>query len=469
MLKKNNFASLQELIDSKSDLVDYFYNDTLAPHVKDRAGLTPVPMEFTTWREEQRAWREAAVFFDQSHHMPETFVTGPDAFRFLNRIGVNSFANFVPGNAKQFVGCNSDGHIIGECVLFYLAENSFELVSGMHFQNWVEYQASLGEFDVTLERDQPTYMNPDGRRNFRFGMDGPNAEKIFKEVVEGEAPEIRFFNTAKVKIAGCDVLALRHGMAGHKGVELAGAYADGPKVLEALQIAGKKHGLRRGGTIAYFSACAEGGWMAYPLPAIYTSEDLRAYREWLPATGWEASSQLGGSFRSSKIEDYYLTPWDLGYDRLVKFDHDFIGREALEKSKDEPRRTAVTLVLSDEDVAKVFRSQFETGTPYKAMNMPIAYYAFQQNDEVRDQSGNVIGLSAFCGYSVNERKFLALAMVSTEHAEPGTEAVLIWGEPNGGSRKPHVEEHRQTEIRVTIAPAPYARAVQEMRSASLSR
>jgi vanillate/3-O-methylgallate O-demethylase len=36
-----------------------------------------VPTEFSNWRDEQRAWRETAILFDQSHHMPELFVTGP--------------------------------------------------------------------------------------------------------------------------------------------------------------------------------------------------------------------------------------------------------------------------------------------------------------------------------------------------------------------------------------------------------
>ena len=34
---------------------------------------------------------------------------------------------------------------------------------------------------------------------------------------------------------------------------------------------------------------------------------------------------------SNNIEDYYMTPYELGYGPFVKFDHDFIGREALEK------------------------------------------------------------------------------------------------------------------------------------------
>ena len=58
---------------------------------------------------------------------------------------------------------------------------------------------------------------------------------------------------------------------------------------------------------------------------------MKAYREWLPANSYEATGSIGGSFVSDNIEDYYSTPYELGYGPFVKFDHDFIGREALEK------------------------------------------------------------------------------------------------------------------------------------------
>ena len=207
--------------------------------------------------------------------------------------------------------------------------------------------------------------------------------------------------------------------------------------------------------------------MAYPTPAIYTGEDMRAYREWLPANSWEVRLQIGGSFRSKNIEDYYVTPWDMGYDRLVKFDHDFIGRAALEVSQKTSSRTAVSLVWNKDDLDKIFRSMFEAGPSFKQINYPVASYSFQQNDEVRSTDGRLIGTAAFSGYTINEREVISLAMVDKAFAEPGTEALLIWGEPDGGSTKPQVERHQQTQVRVKIAAKPYAKTVQKFRSAAL--
>ena len=457
-------SSLEDLINSLPNLADHFYNDTVPPSSRVTPGMTPVPLQFSNWREEQRAWREAAVFFDQSHHMPELFLKGPGAFRLLNYLGINSFKNFVPGRAKQFVACNYNGQVIGECVIYYLEENSFELVSGMHLQDWVQFNAETGDYNVTVERDLDTASDPKkGRVRYRFGLDGPHAEAIFREVVEGMAPEIPFFRTAKVRIAGCDVLALRHGMAGHKGVELSGPYAEGPAIRAAILEAGKNHGLRQGGRLAYFSAQGEGGWMAYPLSAVYTDAKLRDFRKWLPATSWAGRAQLAGSDRSSDIEHYYLTPWDMGLDRIMKFDHDFIGRAALESMVDKPHRTKVTLVWNKEDIARIQASQFEPEPRLRYIEFPIASYGFPQCDAVRTSVGKLVGRAGFSGYSANEGKMLSIASVDSDLATPGTELLLTWGEPDGGSRKAQVERHRQIDVRVTVAAVPYADAARAAR------
>jgi len=460
--------SLQDWLEEIPNLVEHFRNDTLAPHGKDRAGLSPVPMEFTNWREEQKGWRESIALFDQSHHMPETFLSGPDAKRLLSKIGINSLEKFAPMKAKQFIGCNTKGQVIGECVLECLEEDSFELISGMHLQNWIQYNAEVGGYDVKLVRDHPTSMNPN-RTRFRFGMDGPNAEALFREVVESDPGEIKFFNMARVRIAGCDVLALRHGMAGHKGVELSGDYADGPKVRDYLLEAGKKYGIRRGGMKTYYSTLGETGWVGYPTPAIYTDPALEDFRRWLPADGWETCTQIGGSFVSDNLEDYYVTPWDLGVDKLMKFDHDFIGREALEAMVDQPHRRKVTLVWNQEDIGKIYSSLMDPDAlPYKYMELPMASYAFQMNDEVRSLDGKIVGVSNFIGYTVNEKEFLSVAFVEQDFAEPGTEVTVTWGEPDGGTRKPSVERHRQLKVRARVEASPYATAARLYKNSRLA-
>ena len=131
-------------------------------------------------------------------------------------------------------------------------------------------------------------------------------------------------------IAGKTCGALRHGMVGQPGWELFGPWDEGEAVREALVKAGEEFGLRQAGGRAYSSNTLESGWIPSPLPGRL----LRREHEGLPPVAardrYEANASIGGSFVSDDIEDYYFTPWDLGYGSYVNFDHDFIGREALE-------------------------------------------------------------------------------------------------------------------------------------------
>ncbi|MCZ0999501.1 aminomethyl transferase family protein [Streptomyces mirabilis] len=464
--------SLQDLIDETPDLVDYFYNDCASPHFS-RAGVAKtgmlIPPAFTNWRDEQRAWAETAALFHQSHHMPELFLEGPHALRLLERLGVNSVGNFTLDRAKQFVACTPSGHVIGDCIAYRIGEQTYELVSGMPVLNWVHFHAETGGYDIRVTRDHHSTANPTGgRTNFRFQIDGPNAGKIFTEAVDGEAPELGFFRTVRVKIAGVEVLVLRHGMAGNQGVELSGPFAEETRVRDRLLEVGEPHGIVPVGTQAYFSTPMSNAWMAYPVPGIFTGDELRTYREWLPADTWEASTQIGGSFYSSDITDYYVTPYDLGYERIVKFDHDFIGREALEAIRPDQRRHKMTLVWNRDDVMRILGSQFGEGPRYKSLEFPVAYYGWNQFDTVTAGDGSTAGFSCHAGYVNPVGEMLSLAMLKPEYATPGTELTLTWGEPDGGSRKPHVERHEQTLVRATVAPAPYSAQVQLSIRAALS-
>ena len=53
-------------------------------------------------------------------------------------------------------------------------------------------------------------------------------------------------------------------------------------------------------------------------------------------------------------------PWDLGYGPFVKFDHDFIGREALRRSNLQTQRKKVTFAWEGKDVTKVLASLFDS-------------------------------------------------------------------------------------------------------------
>lgn len=414
----------------------------------------PIPAEFTSWIEEQRAWRETAVLFDQSFHMTDLYVKGPDVLRLLEHVGVNSFKGFGRNRAKQLVCVSPEGFVIGDCILFGLEDDEVSIVGRPPLPNWVQFQAETGGFEVEIFRDERSLDAPDRpRRTYRYEVQGPRAMDILNAVNEGGPLSTRFFSMGEITIAGCRARTLAHGMGGAEGLELWGPVEDGPKVKAALLAAGEAHGLRQAGARAYSTAAMESGWIPSPLPAIYTGEALRPYREWLSDRSFEATASIGGSFHSEDIADYYLTPWDLDYGRLVKFDHDFIGRAALERMAAGPHRRKVTLVWDRAGILEIFGGLMGPWPAPKLMEMPAGHYATHPYDRVV-KGGRNVGISTYPVYSANERAWISLAMVEEGLSAPGTAVGIVWGEEGGGSRKPHVERHRQIEVGATVQPWP---------------
>jgi glycine cleavage system aminomethyltransferase T len=441
-----------EAIARSGSVVDVLRNAQAKPTI------FPVTPEFSNWRSEQLSWRKSVALLDQSHHMTDLFISGPDALKLLSDTAVNSFANFPVDAAKQFVGVNHEGYLIGDAILFHLEEDVFDLVGWFMVLDWVQFIGETGDYDVTFERDANSLMRESGvdPKLYRYELQGPHALALMEKLTGAPVPPTKFFGMATFEIAGITVRSLRHGMAGQPGFELFGPWRDGDAVRDAILDAGEEFDLVRVGARAYSSANLESAWVPSPLPAIFTGERTAEYLEWLPAS---RLGSLAGSFDSEDITDYYLTPYDLGYGRSVAFDHDFIGRAALEQFAAAPPRTKVTLVWDPEDVAAAQRSLYEEGVPAKYLEFPKSRYGVYQVDRVT-VDGTDVGISHDCGYITNEQAFVSLASVDAAHAEPGTRVVVTWGEdPN--SRKPAVEPHRQVEIRATVAPAPYSRFARE--------
>ena len=395
--------------------------------------------------------------------MANIYVEGPDALKMLSCLATNSFAKFPVNRAKQFAPCSHAGFVIGDGILFHLEENRLVFVGRAPAANWIQFHAETGGYNVKIEKDDRSPSNPKGqaviRTCYRYQIQGPTAPQILERINGGPVPEIKFFHMGVINIAGRKVRALRHGMAGAPGLEVWGPYEEREEIRASIVDVGKDFGLQQVGNRAYSTNTLESGWIPSPLPAVYTGEKMKAYRQWLPANGYEASGSVGGSFDSPNIEDYYMTPYALGYGPFVKFDHDFIGREALEKMAGKPHRKKVTYAWNSEDVVKVFTSLFEPGDIYKYFDLPQSNYTSASYDKVTI-GGKTVGLSMFTGYSYNERSMLSLGVVDAG-VEIGTEVKLVWGEPGGGSQKPTVERHRQLEIRAVVGRVPYSKVVRE--------
>src|SRR5213595_882145 len=275
--------NLEEALQSAGSPVEMLRNSQIGPYA-----FPVVRHEFTNWRDEQRSWRDSCALFDQSHHMTDLYVEGPDALKVFSDLAVNSFKTFKPNTAKQFVATNHRGYVIGDAILFYLSENKFNLVGRPPAANWVQYNIETGRYNAANERDERSAADQGLRKSFRYQVQGPNALKVMEKVTGKPAPNIKFFNMDVFRIAGCDVPALRHGMVGQPGWELFGPWEYGEEVRNAIVEAGREYRLRQVGARTYPTTCLESGWIPSPVPAIYTGEKTKPYRQWLTAKSYEA-------------------------------------------------------------------------------------------------------------------------------------------------------------------------------------
>lgn len=454
-------TSLEQVLAERGNAVDLLRNSKVGMYV-----YPVVAPEFVNWRDEQRAWRESAVLFDQSHHMDEVFVEGPQAEEFLAHHGINAFSNFDLNRAKHYVPVTPAGHVIGDQIIFRERQDKFVLVGRAPVSNWLQFCAAYGNWNVRLKYDPRSPSRPEGERvlrtHYRYQIQGPEAPKIFEKLNRGPIPDIKFFHVDWINIGSKKVRALRHGMSGAPGLEIWGPYEDKSYVLSCILEAAREAGvdLVRCGSRAYATNTLESGWIPSPLPGIYTGDGmLTDYRKWLGADSYEASGAIGGSYVSKNIEDYYVTPFELGYDFYIGWKKaDFIGKAALEAMKGKKHRKKVTFEWNREDVLKVIASAFEEGTPYKWIDFPLSNYASTSADMVM-RDGKMVGMSMFNGYSFNERCMLSLGIVDNE-VEVGDVLTMKWGEPEQ-TGKTSTEKHRQAEIRVRVSATPYAKQARE--------
>jgi glycine cleavage system aminomethyltransferase T len=192
------------------------------------------------------------------------------------------------------------------------------------------------------------------------------------------------------------------------------------------------------------------------VPGIYAGDATKAYRQWLPAQGLEASASLGGSFTSDDINDYVPTPYDLGYANIIKFDHDFIGADALRRISAGPHRRKVWLRWNREDVTRLLGDTLyspEQDRP-RYLQTPYAVYATYQYDAIM-RAGRVVGISNRTGYTVNVGAWHSLCMIDEELAADGTEVTVVWGDPQGARLRPAIESlHALREVRAVVSTRP---------------
>jgi glycine cleavage system aminomethyltransferase T len=397
------------------------------------------PHEFTGWMHESQSWKKTCYLGDWSPLL-KIRVTGPEALAFFSSLAINSFAKFDIGQAKHAVFCNEEGKIMGEGVLMREAEESFLFTSGPGVA-WAIFQFGRRTWDARLAHVTT--------QQFIFQVQGPNALFVVEKATGEPLRDIGFMRFRESGIGAMRFQVLRQGMAGEVGYELHGSSADGQAVYRALLEAGEAFGIARLGgrtkMVNHVEACFPTPTVDYA-PAFEGAPEFFAWFSQRRGVGPVSFFQHHqGSVNTDDKRALHRSPVELGWARSIKFDHDFIGRAALEAEVANPRRTIVTLVWHPDDVVDVFASLFrKEATPHTPMEMPRQLLGTIESDRVL-VDGREVGMTTSRCYSVHFREMLSLCVIDLAHAAPGTPVVVLWG---------HAGD-TQKRIRATVAPAPY--------------
>lgn len=410
--------------------------------------------EYSSWQDEQMSWKENCYIGDWSW-LAEVRVKGPDAEKFFSGLCVNSFANFKVGKCKHAIFCNSDGKIVGEGILKKHGIEDFEWQGGYVSEfasppvQWLNYHFETGNYNAIME--QPNNL-------FKFQISGPKAIYVMEKACECELRDIPFMEMRNARIDGLDVQLIRQGMAGEIGFEVQGPIECHDRFQQYILTIGKEYGMRilgsRTAMINHLEASFPTIGCDYT-PAVYdenerdflqfanpglSSEDLYDSDK----NSFALLSKIGGSFEADEISAWYRSPVELNWTKNINFDHEFIGRKALEHEVENPKRTMVTLEWNAEDIMDIYASYYRDEQPYDFMDVPQRFPFCFSVDKVLD-GDTLIGLSSSRGYSIFFKRTLSHCVIDLDYALPGTEVTVEWGEPG----------HPKKMIRAIVAPSPY--------------
>jgi len=271
-----------------------------------------MPVQYRGLVDEHTAVRSAAGLFDLSH-MGELFVTGPDAAAALDYAIVTAPGTLAVGRAHYSMICDASGGIIDDLIVYRLGDERYMVVPNA--SNSAAVAAALRErlagFDAALDDAS--------MRTSLVAIQGPRAAGMLQPFVDVDLKTVRYYSGTQTTACGVPAILARTGYTGEDGFELFVAWDDAVRVWDTLLEAGAARGL---------------------VPAGLGARDTLRLEAGMPLYGNEL--------------DRDTTPFEAGLGRLVSFakSGDFVGRAALERAKDRPRKTLVGLKVDGRGIAR---------------------------------------------------------------------------------------------------------------------
>lgn len=250
-----------------------------------------MPIQYTGIIEEHKACRTAAGLFDVSH-MGEIEVEGPDAERFVNYISTWNTGTLEPYEVKYAELLYPEGTVVDDFFIYKYSATKFLLVvNAANYEKDLAWVAGHKLGDVVITGATEKYAE--------VALQGPRAEDILKGMTPADVAGLGYFRFLKTTVADRYCMISRTGYTGEDGYEIYCEPEDVVYLWNAILEAGKPLGLVPNGLGARDTLRFEVCYWLY-------GHDI----------------------------DAHVTPLEAGQNFLITWDHDFIGRPALESMKE---------------------------------------------------------------------------------------------------------------------------------------
>lgn len=402
-----------------------------------------ITWETDPWYEVGESYFNSSYIHAGLSGIEETF-KGPDAAKLLSDCSINNVYKWKAGKCKHLVALTPDGLVANHALFFKDGEDTFRTTAGCS----VPYLTALQSGNYKVE-----YTT---KRTFIFQFSGPLSLTILEKALQENLHDVKFLEFKPVRIPGIDteLEICRIGMSGTLAYEIHGYGDFGPAVYDYIYQIGKPMGMKRMGWKSYTVNHTFGGFAQM---TVNFELSLYQYPDFCEQSPFPLICT--GSVDPSDIRARFRTPVECDWAWMAKFDHDFVGREALEAEMANPKRKLVSLEFNPEDIAEVARSQY-TAEPYKAIEYPCArpQPCGGHQDYVTDLNGRIIGISSVPTYSSHFHTMISHTIIDVDKAVEGTEVLVQWGDYG----------KRIKNLRAKIAKFPYIHGVMDNRDYDMS-
>jgi glycine cleavage system aminomethyltransferase T len=376
------------------------------------------------WKEESLSWKKSCYIHSglsgTADVVSEVTFKGPEAQKLLSAVSINDCYKWPVGMSKHLVMCDENGYVANHGLAVRDGEDSFRTLATFP---WAAPKNAELNYNVEISF----------RILFIHQIAGPLSLQVLEKATGESLRDVKFLAFRPTKIPGIDapIEVSRIGMAGTLAYELRGPIEAGPAVYDTVYQAGKPLGMKRLGWRTYTINHTEGGFPQQGCTFLASTM---------------GNSKRTGSVDPADLKARFRTPGEVGWGWMAKFDHDFIGRKAVEAEAANPKRKIVTLRWNPEDVVDINASLLKPGEEYKTIELPSAVPAPSGgNADHVTKNGKKIGISTTTIYSYYYREVISHCTIDIDQAQIGNEVIVHWGDYG----------KRTKEVRAIVARFPY--------------